>query len=197
MSSFDGGPRALGARGGIVLLIALASPGCGGGDDGGGGGGVDAAGGGAVDAAPPDADISAEPMLVDQIGCHMLGDYDQPVAVPAYEGSETACIEVLGPFTCLVHNVRTGSCTIQDTVRFEWEAGNWYNVKAFGWTVESSSHGEVTTQTNADSGILGVPVSTRVTATITHDSDGKLWDVVFRMEDEYVVFEKVDPPEGW
>lgn len=180
------------ARGGYVLLMALSVPGvgCGGGDGGGGGG---------VDAGPADADISSEPMLVDQIGCHMLGDYEQPVAVAGYDDTPIVCIQVTGPSLCLVANERFNSCVSAGNLFFEWEAGSWYNVKGFDWTVMSSSHGEVTTETNADSGILGVPPSTTVTASATNDylDDGRTFEIVFRMEDDYVVFEKIDPPGGW
>ena len=180
-----------------LALVALAPlGGCG--DDGGGGGG----GGGGVDGGTSDSGVDGggggggdEPELVDQVGCHMLGD--GTFAVPPYMGATRACIVVLGPQTCFLRNESQGSCLVDDRVWFEWEPGGFYNVKMFDWNAETSTHGEVTTQTNADSGIIGIPPSTTVTATATRDADGRLWTIVFRMEDDYVVFEKVEPPGGW
>lgn len=190
MYQFKAVPRAVAACGrmAMVFSLALAAFACGGG--GGGNNTPDAGGGGGT------------VELLDQVGCHMLGDFDDPVAVPPSDPSTPlACIEKpAGSSACLVHNERLGSCLGANTVFFEWEAGTFYNVKAFGWTVESSSHGEVKGlgETDADSGILAIPPSTTVTASITHtDGNGVTYQVVFRMEDDYVVFEQVDPPGGW
>lgn len=134
------------------------------------------------------------PMLVDQIGCHMVGTDYAAIGVPPKDPSlPQVFVELAGPFSCFVRN----TSDLPDYIRFEWEPGTFYNVKAFGWTVEASSHGEVTTQTNADSGILGVPVSTPVTAMITADDDGRTFELEFQWEDDYVIFTKVAPPGGW
>lgn len=176
-------------------VAALTLIGCGGGSDGGGDDDVDAGTSDGQRDAARDSGGGGQPELVDQIGCHMLSS--GTFAVPAYMGATRACIAVLGPQTCLVRNESQGSCLVEDRVWFEWEPGSFYNVKMFDWNAETSSHGMVTTQTNADSGIIGIPPSTTVTSTITQDLDGRLWTIVFRMEDDYVVFEKVEPPGGW
>lgn len=175
-------------------VMLFAAVGCGG--DGGGGGGADAAvtnedsgGGGGSDSGGGDM-----PMLVDQIGCHMVGTDYSAIAVPPDDASTPQVfIVVTGPFNCFATNTNPGG----DYVWFEWEPGSYHNIKAFGWTAVSSTHGEVTQQTNADSGILGIPVSTPVTAKITADDDGRTFDIAFRWEEDYVVFTKIAPPGGW
>lgn len=175
----------------LALASSMMFAGCGGD---GGGGNADAAvsqgdgGGGGSDGG------GDTPMLVDQVGCHMIGtDYAAVAVPPKNPSSREVYITLLGPTTCLASNTNESA----DYLRFEWMPGVYYNVKAFGWSVESSTHGEVTTQTNADSAILGVPVSTPVTAMITADADGRTFEIAFRWEDEYVVFTKMVPPGGW
>lgn len=171
----------------LVLLASLVVTGCGGG---GGGGAAD------PDAQGSDDPGGDDPTLVDQVGCHMLQDSGSPFAVPPEDGATApvACVVLLGPQLCFARNTE---CFGGERVMFEWQPGSFYNVKAFEWSVVSASAGEVTTETNADSGILGVPPSTTVTAAITHDASGVTYDFAFRMEDDFVVFEKVDPPGGW
>lgn len=153
-------------------LTALVLAACGG-----GGGGGDDVGDDVAD--PPDADESAP--LVDRSGCHML-----PAKVVS---DDLACLAT--NFACLVGNEAGSVCAFTDVVRWEWEAGAYYTVKAWDWTIESSTHGEVTQETNADSGILDVPTGVSVLAVMTRDVDGKTYEVTFTMADDGVVFHSV------
>lgn len=166
---------------------------CGGGDDGDDApdaaeGAVDAMGDDSPDAMDDTTDVDGEPggeepPFAERSACDML-----PVTIrPA--GGPGACAKVIEG-DCNVGNDEFLGCDFlsEDLINFEWDPGVFYNVKSFGWTPVSSSHGEVTTMTNATGGILGIPTSTEVTAVFTYESDGSTWEIVFRMEDDYVVF---------
>lgn len=141
-------------------------------------------GGGDDDGDAPDA--LEQVSLADQMGCHML-----PGAIAG--GSDTAkgvCMTTAS--ACLVRSIDIG-CDNADEVAFQWEAGGYYTVKTFDWVPVTSSHGTVTTMTNADGGILDIPPSTLVTATFMQSVGNTplSYEIVFRFEDDHVYFESV------